>query len=312
MARKKIPIKIECNVIFASDSKCCVCNGKKRGDHIHHIDGNSGNNDEDNLVFLCFDHHNEASITNSLSKTLKPGVIVRYREFWYKAVEKEREAILQKITAPVKEINEEAFLQAALSASIIIEVIKIREEYFAAKEGDKEKVLSKLNKFVEYSTPRVAHEVLLFLSYIADGTRSGMTVDLSCTIFSLVLNYFSSIRNSSKSVSAELAQECINIASDIIYDSVVYLKNLAVASWGLLILKYIYQVGVRKKNNQLISAINAQFDSLVESFEQPDKLDMGNAIKLLQVYRDDLNTHGLRFPRMPKDLQQLVNKNKNA
>src|SRR5690349_7626615 len=94
--RKRIPAAIDADVQFKADRKCCVC--KAEGDHIHHLDRNPANNAFDNLVFLCFKHHNEASIIGSLRKGLSKEALIRFREQHYKEVAARRASSIKALT----------------------------------------------------------------------------------------------------------------------------------------------------------------------------------------------------------------------
>ena len=74
--RVKIPKRIEDEVMLKSQGKC-YCG--KQGDQIHHIDKNSSNNDFDNLVIVCFGHHDDASVKEGLKKRLNPSQIKQKR-----------------------------------------------------------------------------------------------------------------------------------------------------------------------------------------------------------------------------------------
>lgn len=39
------------------DSRCQLCSKKSESNHIHHIDGNSLNNEIDNLMIVCVECH---------------------------------------------------------------------------------------------------------------------------------------------------------------------------------------------------------------------------------------------------------------
>src|SRR5262249_4266127 len=60
--RKRIPVQIEANVLLKSRRRCCICFGLhldvgvKLG-QISHLDRNRSNYAENNLAFLCLDHH---------------------------------------------------------------------------------------------------------------------------------------------------------------------------------------------------------------------------------------------------------------
>jgi len=78
--RRKIPVDIETEVLTSCNYRCCVCFqlnddlDEKQG-QIAHIDGNPGNNDRTNLVFLCHDHHSRFDSTSRQSKGLTEGFV---------------------------------------------------------------------------------------------------------------------------------------------------------------------------------------------------------------------------------------------
>jgi len=57
-ARKPVPDELRARLLLWCDRHCCFC-GKNCGVdiEIHHIDGNPGNNDPDNLTPVCYDCH---------------------------------------------------------------------------------------------------------------------------------------------------------------------------------------------------------------------------------------------------------------
>ena len=97
--RVKIPPATEAEVMFKSDLQCCIC--QQKGDHIHHLDSDPSNNNIDNLALLCFKHHDEATITGSLSKKLSRQTILNYREHHYKVIEFARQRQLGTFDSPV-------------------------------------------------------------------------------------------------------------------------------------------------------------------------------------------------------------------
>ena len=86
MSRKKVSDEIQAEVIFKSNRECVVCDTHKRGDHIHHIDGDNSNNEFENLAFLCFDCHSEATMQRSLKKKLTPKAIIKFRDHKYQVI----------------------------------------------------------------------------------------------------------------------------------------------------------------------------------------------------------------------------------
>jgi HEAT repeat protein len=61
-ARKQLPSRTETAILTKSKRRCCLCfhlnqdYGEKLG-QVAHLDGNPENDIEDNLAYLCFDHH---------------------------------------------------------------------------------------------------------------------------------------------------------------------------------------------------------------------------------------------------------------
>ena len=119
--RKNISQNTSADVIFKSHNSCCVCQNGKKGDHIHHIDGDPSNNDFNNLAYLCFDHHNQATITNSLSKKLSPRAITQFRDDWYRQVEEKKEKYIEGLNSNLNHLTEEDLLTASLNAQILLE-----------------------------------------------------------------------------------------------------------------------------------------------------------------------------------------------
>jgi hypothetical protein len=72
-------------VLVQSRRRCCVCYGLNRDEavkkgQIAHLDGDRDNNHIRNLVFLCFDHHDEYDSRTSQSKGLARPEVEQYRE----------------------------------------------------------------------------------------------------------------------------------------------------------------------------------------------------------------------------------------
>ncbi|NOX73655.1 MAG: hypothetical protein GXP03_08565 [Alphaproteobacteria bacterium] len=75
MARKSISTEVEKSVLIASRRRCCICFGLNRDigikpGQIAHLDKDSSNSKLENLVFLCFDHHDAFDSKSSQSKNL--------------------------------------------------------------------------------------------------------------------------------------------------------------------------------------------------------------------------------------------------
>jgi len=92
MARKAIPDATQTNIFLKSRRRCCLCfwlNGEddvKKG-QLAHIDGDNENASEDNLVFLCLEHHDEYDSIPRLSKRLREQEVTKWRDELYKEME---------------------------------------------------------------------------------------------------------------------------------------------------------------------------------------------------------------------------------
>ena len=101
--RKKLPQSVKQNIPMRSGRRCCICVGLhgdssvKHG-QIAHLDRISSNNDENNLVFLCLDHHNQYDSQTSQSKGFLKGEVQTYRDQLY--------AKLPSLLAPQREAGD--------------------------------------------------------------------------------------------------------------------------------------------------------------------------------------------------------------
>ena len=92
MSRKPIQQEVEASVLVKSRRRCCICFGLNRdtalkSGQIAHLDQNSANPSEDNLAFLCFEHHNQYDSTTRQSKNLTAQEIKTFRSELHQAIE---------------------------------------------------------------------------------------------------------------------------------------------------------------------------------------------------------------------------------
>ncbi len=92
--RKPSPREIELTVLDRSRRRCALCFHLK-GDlteklgQIAHLDDNPGNSAEDNLVFLCMDHHSLYDSTTSQHKNYTIQEVKAARNRLYQAIEED-------------------------------------------------------------------------------------------------------------------------------------------------------------------------------------------------------------------------------
>jgi hypothetical protein len=92
MARKTLSKEIEAIVLLFCRRRCCICYGLNRDTslkkgQIAHLDGNSNNNELDNLAFLCLDHHDQYDSRTSQSKSFTVNEVRSFRKELHEAIE---------------------------------------------------------------------------------------------------------------------------------------------------------------------------------------------------------------------------------
>jgi hypothetical protein len=90
--RPPIPTEIATSILTKSARRCALCFGlredlgEKKG-QIAHLDHDALNMEEDNLIYLCLEHHDQYDSRTSQSKGLTEGEVKTYRERLYCAVQ---------------------------------------------------------------------------------------------------------------------------------------------------------------------------------------------------------------------------------
>lgn len=305
MARKKINTKLAAEVIFKSNRQCCVCN--ERGDHIHHINGDNSKSDFDNLAFLCYKCHNDATIKNSMSRELSPELVIKYRDLKYKTVAAERETSLKVFNTSINQLTTEDLLVTSRNALLIIELEKIQEKYFAADWDKRSSVINKLEKFAPHTNFRITVDIYNFLTLAADQARGGMPSGVADSISHLAMDFFpySDDENDHEKI-IELSSQCINMAFSMVYDAALYLKNYRMIMIGLTMLKYIYKKGQNQKIPMLIDKVNESYNEIEQTLKRPERKDLKDALALVKIFRKDIKKGSLVYPRVTERLMKLI------
>lgn len=86
MARRAtVTAEVMAEVLVRSRRRCCICfalasdDAEKKG-QVAHLDRDATNGSLENLVFLCFDHHDQYDSSTSQSKGLTVHEVQRYRD----------------------------------------------------------------------------------------------------------------------------------------------------------------------------------------------------------------------------------------
>jgi hypothetical protein len=92
MSRKAISDAVQTNILLKSRRRCCICfwlqglDEIKKG-QIAHLDQDHENADEDNLAFMCLEHHDDYDSKTSVSKGLRENEVRRWRDELYREME---------------------------------------------------------------------------------------------------------------------------------------------------------------------------------------------------------------------------------
>lgn len=305
--RVKIPIEIEANIIFQSDRLCCIDN--KKGDHIHHIDGDNSNNDFLNLALLCFDCHNEATIAQSLRKKLTARAIVKYRDHHYNVINSKRINSLKILNNKIDGLSSESLINFITSSILVVELSKIRQEYFGCVHRDRDYILNKISYISENNSGRIAFEVMNFLQKVSYETRTNIPTKMITSIFYLVMNFFPPhdiIKNKKQVI--ELGKMCVNIAHTIVYDSFIHVNNFEMAKYGLMILKYLHITSISKKIPKLTILVSEAFEELEKHLIRPERNDLEDAKRLLKIFKQDITNLTMTLPFFPPELFRKIQK----
>jgi hypothetical protein len=77
--RIEIPRDVAALILFKCDRTCCICREPGKAAQIHHIDENASNNEQENLVVLCLECHNDTQIKGGFGRKLDA---LQVREYW--------------------------------------------------------------------------------------------------------------------------------------------------------------------------------------------------------------------------------------
>ena len=92
MPRKSIKSSTQASVLLHSRRRCSICYGLNRDTslkqgQIAHLDQDSSNSAEDNLAFLCLEHHDQYDSSTKQSKNFTVEEVKQFREELHKATD---------------------------------------------------------------------------------------------------------------------------------------------------------------------------------------------------------------------------------
>src|SRR6516225_8235054 len=84
--RIPIPDNVAAEVLFRQNRTCCVCQEPGKRLQIHHIDDDPSNNNQSNLVGLCFTCHDDTQISGGFGRKLNAMAISSMPEILHPAI----------------------------------------------------------------------------------------------------------------------------------------------------------------------------------------------------------------------------------
>ncbi len=96
--RIKLPTDTEATVLFKEAHTCAICNDSGLEIQINHIDGNPSNNNEENLIVVCTQHHAKISSKSSISKGFTKKELIKYKYDWEEVINRRRHSLADPMT----------------------------------------------------------------------------------------------------------------------------------------------------------------------------------------------------------------------
>lgn len=92
MTKKRVALDVNlaAEVLFRSDSTCCVCRERGKTTQIHHIDEDPSNGTFYNLAVLCLECHNNTQLSGGFGRKMTAPVVNKYRDEWISRVNSRR------------------------------------------------------------------------------------------------------------------------------------------------------------------------------------------------------------------------------
>lgn len=313
--RRSVPYQVAAQLKFASGHRCCVC--RHRGDVLHHLDGNPSNNEFENLAFLCFNCHDDATRTGGLRRKLTKADIVVSRDDWYERVK--RHGIEWACSLPDDtpgRFSREELRTLTLDA---LAIDAIRDFDNKCQRDDWEKLKRDVKALFRYTDFRygkaVRNELLSVLGGVTSLTREGMpyvTAGAVGGVISATLPIFNLVGKQTQlegTTESELLVVGCSLGFDLAYDGLRWLQNLAVADVGLDILWIILRFAELNDLSEVRTSALEEFARLEEVAKQHVSAISEDALEWIRFKRDDaLAVDFADAPPIPREIDERISK----
>lgn len=303
--RRKRNVNEEDHVMFLSRFQCCVC--KRRGDQIHHLDGDPANTIADNLVFLCLEHHADASGQHPMRRRLSPGALRKYRDEHYAAIARWRELMVPAQVGQVAYSGSTDLVEAAITASALIELARMESDFIAGAPVDRPFVMDRFAPFSKYKNTRIGQAVLEFVMSAAHYTR----LNYSHTDCSLLVNFamdhfpVQEVRDNPPS-SVGLVERALIAANAMLYDAGIHLRRFYPVLDALTLVKFLHRLGRRYGRNDIVEMVQRQLQESVSLLDRPDREDLVMVRQLIQEFASHLDDGSLSYPMFSAHIMKAL------
>lgn len=297
--------------MFDSHMQCCVC--QKRGDHIHHLDGDTRNTVQSNLAVLCHDHHVEAGQTTKLRRKLTPSLIRKYRTLHYQRIAAARKRSVEINDKGTAKLTHASLVEASITAAALIETERADANYGSVNTAKRSEIISGLWVYSRYNNPQIAYALMEFVTSSAHYTRGNITLSDCSSLISIAMEFFPhGMKGRTTSRFNDIAKLYFITGTHMAYDGAIHRKSLRIVLHGLTLLKYMHGIGVRYGSKAIIKEVQENFDWLEDSMRRPERNDLGLFLDLFQFYRTQLDDGDLSYPIFPPAIMKAYNAEQHA
>lgn len=152
-SRPPIPSITVQKLLYQSKFTCCICRDPHKSVVIHHIHewNKSRNHNEENLIVLCLDHHNEAHTKRDLTLSLSGDFLKAAKQNWIETVnfQDSKHSLILKSNhnyARWDYLNYRRFSEILLSSDIKFEPNKMIDELILRNQLDQNYLIPNLDE----------------------------------------------------------------------------------------------------------------------------------------------------------------------
>jgi len=310
MTRKRIPVKTADELIYLSDRKCCICKGP--GKQIHHIDEHHDNNQIDNLVYLCLDHHDEATKSSGLSRKLSRGLLRKYRTELFEEVKLHREANLPMPKQKALIVSEDSVFQQAFDALVVKEIQQHLQLLNYKKWDEIERWIQGLDQYNYRVGENATHNILGVLFDVASRARNSMPGSVATSINSICRSYIyplNCLHSPPESWSIRMPSfidYSAAIGAALAYDGSLYLNDGVVFYAGCSLLWRSLRAAVETDDKKLIKEIGVHYKLAADGAKRSNLQNSGKVLRYQKKFARSKVKGPINYPTQYRNISWVI------